>query len=224
MRTLAISIIGSILIFGSRAAQPLIPSLMSLGAGISLFAGADRIGRPEVAPVVRSCISNVLEFGSGTNVEPSAAYFMLKMGGWQAGIFTALGISKSRALRSDAELSLSMASKWGQLADCIYAQAGAALCDSDNRAAAVETLVRFMLYAKQTELSDQTAAMAKTPRDRRTFEEFRRIEAIRGQLLNRLKAHRRDGIVVASDFGFFPPAEISQIMGEEKAFRNICAG
>jgi len=198
---------------------------MPLGAGISLFAGADRIGRPEVAPVVRSCISNVLEFGSDTNVEPSAAYFILKMGGWQAGVYTALGMSKKYARSSDAELSLGMASKWGQLADCIYAQEGAALCDSDSRAAAVESIVRFMLYAKQTDLSDQTAAMAETPRAKRTIERLRQtIEPIRVRLLSKLKAHRRDGIVVASDFGFFPPAEISQIMREEKAFRNGCAG
>jgi hypothetical protein len=222
VRTLGIAIIGGILIFGSQAAQPLIPSLMPLGAGML----GDRIGRAEVAPVVRNCISNALGFGSDTDLEPSAAYSILKMGGWQTGIYAMLGISKSRSLRSEAESTLSMASNWGRLADCIYAQAGAQLCDSDNRAAAVEAMVRFMLYAKQTEtLSAETAATVETPRDWRAIERFRRtIEPIKDRLLSMLKAHRRDGIVVASDFGFFPPAEISHIMREEKAFRDVCAG
>ena len=104
--------------------------------------------------------------------------------------------------------------KWGELADCIYAQDDRELCDPDNRAAAVEATTKFFAYAKQTDGSAGKPAIS--PGDARLLEGFG------DRLLIMLKNHRRYGTLVAADFGSFAPPEIMRIMREEKEPRDIC--
>ena len=141
--TLILAFAGGFLAVGSWIWAPQISRLMpsfssgtsSVGLSVSLFADANRLGRPETAPVVRSCIFRVLDLGrEARKLEPSAAYFILKAGSMQASVSTLVGKSDKWFDNHTTFL----ASKWGELANCIYAQDDRELCDPDNRAAMVE--------------------------------------------------------------------------------------
>jgi len=100
IRAPAIAFFGGFLVVGGWIWAPQISSLLpdfssgvsSAGSGGSWFADANRLGRPETAPVVRSCIFRVLDLGrEARKLEPSAAYFILKAGSMQASVSTLVG-------------------------------------------------------------------------------------------------------------------------------------
>jgi hypothetical protein len=211
-----IAFLGGFLVVGGWIWAPkissLAQSLFSGGPSVSMFAGTNRIGRPDTSPVVRTCFSKVMDLGPDTKrMEPSAAYFVLKAGSMQANVSAMLGKSNGRS-----EIpAVYLAYAWGQLASCIYGLEDRELCDPDNRAAAVETTTKFFGYAKQ---AADSAAKPAIPAD-----EARAIENVRDHLLLMLKNHRRYGTLVASDFSSFAPAEIMQVMrSEQKETRDIC--
>ena len=212
--TLILAFVGGFLVVGSWIWAPQISSAMSsfvsVGPSVSLFADANRLGRPEVAPVVRSCIFRVVDVGpDAMKMEPSAGYFILKAGSMQASVSNLVG--KPEDSRSDFRMALS-AVKWGELAGCIYAQDDRELCDPDNRAAMVEATTKFFAFAKQAE-----ASKPSIPADA-----ARAIENVSDKLLNALKNHRRYGTLVAADFSSFAAPEIMRIMREEKGTSDIC--
>jgi hypothetical protein len=212
--TLILAFVGGFLVVGGWIWGPKISSavssLVSGGPSISLFADASRLGRPEVAPVVRSCIFRVLDVGSdATKMEPSAGYFILKAGTMQANISALAG--KREDPRSEYGTA-AVAIKWGELAQCIYAQDDRELCDPDNRAAMVEATTKFFAFAKQADPSKPTI-----PADA-----ARAMDNLSDKLLNALKNHRRYGTLVAADFGSFAAPEIMRVMREEKETRDIC--
>jgi len=215
--TLILAFVGGFLAVGSWIWAPQISRLMpsfssatsSAGSGGAWFADANRLGRPEVAPVVRSCIFRVVDVGpDAAKMEPSAGYFILKAGSMQASVAALVG---KPGPRSDNQ-TVFLATKWGELASCIYAQDDRELCDSDNRAAMVEATTKFFAFAKQAE-----AFKPPIPAD-----EARVIENLGDKLLDALKNHRRYGTLVASDFSSFAAPEIMRIMREEKETRDIC--
>jgi hypothetical protein len=211
--TLILAFVGGFLAVGSWIWAPQISSAMSgfvsVGPSVSLFADANRLGRPEVAPVVRSCIFRVVDVGpDAEKMEPSAGYFILKAGSMQASVAAMIG---KPGQRSDNR-TVFLAIKWGELAGCIYAQDDRELCDSDNRAAMVEATTKFFAFAKQAE-----ASKPAIPAD-----DARVIENLSDKLLNALKNHRRYGTLVAADFGSFAAPEITRVMREEKETRDIC--
>ena len=211
-----IAFVGGFLVVGGWIWAPQISSLVksqfSGGPSVSMFADTNRIGRPETAPVVRTCFSKVMDLGPDVKkMEPSAAYFILKAGSMQANVSAMLGKSDGRSESPAADLAYA----WGLLASCIYALEDRELCDADNRAAAVETTAKFFGYAKQ---AVDSGAKSMIPGN-----DARAIENIRDRLLLMLKNHRRYGTLVASDFGSFAPAEIMQVMrSEQKETRDIC--
>jgi hypothetical protein len=212
--TLILAFVGGFLAIGGWIWAPKISSAMSsfvsVGPSVSLFADANRLGRPEVAPVVRSCIFRVVDVGpDATKMEPSAGYFILKAGTMQANISSLAG--KPEDPRSEFQ-TVNLASKWGELAECIYAQDDRELCDPDNRAAMVEATTKFFAFAKQAEASKPPISA----------EAARVIENYSDKLLSALKNHRRYGTLVAADFGSFAAPEITRIMREEKETRDIC--
>lgn len=211
--TLILAFAGGFLVVGGWIWAPNISSAMSsfvsVGPSVSLFADANRLGRPEVAPVVRGCIFRVVDVGPDAKIEPSAGYFILKAGTMQANIASLAG--KPEDPRSDFR-TVELAAKWGELAGCIYAQDDRQLCDPDNRAAMVEATTKFFALAKQAE-----ASKPPMPAD-----EASAIRNISDKLLNALKNHRRYGTLVAADFGSFAAPEIMQIMREDKETRDIC--
>ena len=212
--TLILAFAGGFLVVGGWIWAPNISSAMSsfvsVGPSVSLFADANRLGRPEVAPVVRSCIFRVVDVGpDAAKMEPSAGYFILKAGSIQASVSAMVG--KPEDSRSEFRTVLS-AIKWGELATCIYAQDDRELCDPDNRAAMVEATTKFFAFAKQAEASKSSIPVG----------EARTIENFSDKLLDALKNHRRYGTLVAADFGSFAAPEILRIMREEKETRDIC--
>ena len=212
--TLILAFVGGFLVVGGWIWAPKISSAMSsfisVGPSVSLFADANRLGRPEVAPVVRSCIFRVVDVGpDAMKMEPSAGYFILKAGTMQANISSLAG--KPEDPRSEFQ-TVNLASKWGELAGCIYAQDDRELCDPDNRAAMVEATTKFFAFAKQAEASKPPISAQAA----------RVIENFSDKLLNALKNHRRYGTLVAADFGSFAAPEIMRIMREEKETRDIC--
>jgi hypothetical protein len=212
--TLIMAFAGGFLVVGGWIWAPNISSAMSsfvsVGPSVSLFADANRLGRPEVAPVVRSCIFRVVDVGpDAAKMEPSAGYFILKAGSMQASVSAMVG--KTEDSRSEFRTVLS-AIKWGELATCIYAQDDRELCDPDNRAAMVEATTKFFAFAKQAEASKSSIPAG----------EARTIENFSDKLLDALKNHRRYGTLVAADFSSFAAPEIMRIMREEKETRDIC--
>lgn len=216
--TLILAFVGGFLAVGSWIWAPQISRLMpsfssgtsSAASGGSWFADANRLGRPEVAPVVRSCIFRVVDVGpDAAKMEPSAGYFILKAGSMQASVSAMVG--KPEDSRSEFRTVLS-AIKWGELATCIYAQDDRELCDPDNRAAMVEATTKFFAFAKQAEASKSSIPAG----------EARTIENFSDKLLDALKNHRRYGTLVAADFSSFAAPEILRIMREEKETRDIC--
>jgi hypothetical protein len=212
--TLILAFVGGFLVVGGWIWAPKISSAMSsfvsVGPSVSLFADANRLGRPEVAPVVRNCIFRVVDVGpEAEKMEPSAGYFILKAGTMQANIASLAG--KPDDPRSDFR-TVDLAARWGELAGCIYAQEDRELCDPDNRAAMVEATSKFFAFAKQAE-----ASKMPIPADAASA-----IRNISDKLLNALKNHRRYGTLVAADFGSFASPEIMQIMREDKEVRDIC--
>jgi hypothetical protein len=212
--TLILAFVGGFLVVGGWIWAPQVSSAMSsfvsVGPSVSLFADANRLGRPEVAPVVRSCIFRVVDVGQdATKMEPSAGYFILKAGSMQASVSNLLG--KPGDSRAEFR-TVHSAIKWGELADCIYAQDDRELCDPDNRAAMVEATTKFFAFAKQAEASKPPIPAG----DARVIENFS------DKLLNALKNHRRYGTLVAADFGSFAAPEIVRVMREEKETRDIC--
>jgi hypothetical protein len=212
--TLILAFVGGFLVVGGWIWAPKISSAMSsfvsVGPSVSLFADANRLGRPEVAPVVRSCIFRVVDVGpEAEKMEPSAGYFILKAGTMQANIASLAG--KPDDPRSDFR-TVDLAARWGELAGCIYAQEDRELCDPDNRAAMVEATSKFFAFARQAE-----ASKMPIPADAASA-----IRNISDKLLNALKNHRRYGTLVAADFGSFASPEIMQIMREDKEVRDIC--
>lgn len=211
--TLMLAFVGGFLAVGAWIWAPKVSSavsgIASVGpSSVPLFADAKRIGRPETAPVIRGCIARIMDFGPDQKVEPSAAYSMLKMGSMQADVGAMIGKSEREADR----LIVTLAVKWGELANCIYTQDDRELCDRDNRAAAVETTTKFFAYAKQAE-----AIKAKGP-----GAEARGLDGITDRLLLMLRNHRHYGTLVAGDFSSFAAPEIMRIMREEKQTRDIC--
>jgi len=212
--TLILAFAGGFLVVGGWIWAPNISSAMSsfvsVGPSVSLFADANRLGRPEVAPVVRSCIFRVVDVGpDAAKMEPSAGYFILKAGSMQASVSAMVG--KPEDSRSEFRTVLS-AIKWGELATCIYAQDDRELCDPDNRAAMVEATTKFFAFAKQAEASKSSIPAG----------EARTIENFSDKLLDALKNHRRYGTLVAADFSSFAAPEIMRIMREDKEIRDIC--
>jgi hypothetical protein len=217
IRAPAIAFFGGFLVVGGWIWAPQISSYLpgfsssvsSAGSGGSWFADSNRLGRPETAPVVRTCIFRVIDFGpEARKIEPSAGYFILKAGSLSATVTSQFGKANARAENQSAF----MAAKWGELASCIYAQDDRELCDPDSRAAMVEATTKFFAFVKQAQASNPPISAG----------EARALENISDRLQNALKNHRRYGTLAASDFGAFAPSEITSVMREEPQTRDIC--
>jgi hypothetical protein len=208
-----LAFIGGFVVVGGFVWAPRISSamssLVSTGPSASMFADTSRIGRADVAPVLKHCIFRVVDVGpEADKLQPSAGYFILKAGTMQANFQSLAGKPNAR-MESRTVL---LATKWAELAECIYAKDDRELCDADNRAAMVESTAKFFAFAKQLD-----GIQPPLPAD-----EARVIENSRGRLLAALKNHRRYGTLTAGDFGSFAPAEIQQVMRADGETRDIC--
>ena len=227
IRVPAVAFLGSFLVVGGWIWAPQISKLIpgfssspsspssptpSAGSGGSWFANINRVGRPENAAVVRSCIFGVVDVGGDARVEPSAAYFTLKGDPTYAAITAGVG---SVSVLSEENPAVGLAAKWGKLATCIYAQDDRALCDPDNRAAAVEVTEKFLRFATQADLARPLISGS----------DAQMIRNLGDRVSGALRKQRRHGTLVAGDFGSFGSfalPEVTRIMGEEKQTGDIC--
>jgi hypothetical protein len=225
IRAPAVAFLGSFLAVGGWMWWPqiskLIPGLSSSNwfassgapsSGGSWFTEINRVGRPENAAVVRSCIFGVVDVGGDARVEPSAAYFTLKGDPTYAAITAGVG---SVSVLSEENPAVGLAAKWGKLATCIYAQDDRALCDPDNRAAAVEVTEKFLRFATQADLARPLISGS----------DAQMIRNLVDRVSGALRKQRRHGTLVAGDFGSFGSfalPEVARIMGEEKQTGDIC--
>jgi hypothetical protein len=224
IRVPAVAFLGSFLVVGGWIWAPqiskLIPGLSSstsspssgtpsAGSGGSWFADINRVGRPETAPVMRSCIFRVVDVGGDTRIEPGAAYLILKGDAMHAAVTAMVG---SIPVLSEENPAVGLAEKWGKFASCIFAQDDRALCDPDNRAAVIEATAKFFTFATQAELARPLINGGNA----------QMIRNLGDRLSSAVRNHRRYGTLVAGDFGSFAPSEITRIMGEEKQTLDIC--
>jgi hypothetical protein len=205
VRAPAIAFVGGFLVVGAWKLMPMLPNLLPIDTGTSFFSDGGRIGYPPSAPAVRNCIFDVLDLGRDVHMEPSAAYAILKAGTMQASFGAMLGRPDSRP---GSNQTASLTSGWGKLAVCIFAKENRTLCDPDNRAAAVEASTKFFQFIKQAAPASASDA--------------RVIENMSDRVLSEIKSNRRDGTLIAADFGLSIPDEIAKIMREEKPSRDIC--
>jgi hypothetical protein len=205
------------------------------------FAGV-RLGRAETAPLLKSCVPmHKLGFGGGfgdrsdrKGLEPADIYPILQMAG------TASTIAAIAGVKQQAVQETSFAGLWGEVADCVYRQNGWALCDPDNRALAVEavnTLVRQVNTATSSLKSEasapkqsggpQTFGQVKAELDGRSApnpqHQLAAARAVKDRVLSGLRNRANEGRLIASDFGFFAPAEVLQVFKDIKPTRNACA-
>jgi hypothetical protein len=130
-------------------------------------------------------------------------------------------------IKQNAVDEAQFAAVWGEVADCIYRQNGWMLCDPDNRALAAEAATTLIRQLSTATKADKQA----DPREKKPFAmngqerayALRNADAIKARVLASLRTHASERRLIASDFGLFTPAEITQILRETKVTRDACA-
>lgn len=118
---------------------------------------------------------------------------------------------------------------WADVADCVFRQNGYVLCDPDNRAFAVEAISAFVrqtqIAAAPEKSSEFTRAMASLQGNKRQRLEHAmyNVRATRERVLGTLKMRAQEGRLIASDFGFFTPGEVTAAMRGAKPTADACA-
>jgi hypothetical protein len=147
-------------------------------------------------------------------------------------------------MRHDPADGGGVAFMWAELADCVYRQNGWALCDPDNRALAIETVSMMTKFVnadagakpaagKETSgasgpffttrtFADVTAEVQGRPRPTQQ-QKLQSARAIKDRVLATLKTRTQEGRFIASDFGFFTPAEVTQLVKSVKPTSDACA-
>ncbi len=173
------------------------------------FSG-DRVGRATTAPMLKICLTPaMLGIKHEINIEPGVLLEILEAGTMQGRVTAILGAPKEHAV-------LETATKWGQVADCVFRQNSWNLCDIDNRALAVDTANSFLRHADRV-ISQSEKTYAAQPG------EIRALAVTKDRVLASLKSHAQNGVLIASDFGAFAPAAVRGALNDAKPAANGCA-
>jgi hypothetical protein len=223
---------GGLLVFGWQlfpAATPVagIANVKPSGQPeITIPASSGRLGQASSAPILLQCMSRVVTShwtyrtgpkevrGSRSSfrdedveaINAAAMYAIL-----QAGKTAAMGLTLTGM---DGPANVLLASKWGELAECVYNQDGAALCDRNNRALAVESVTNHVRNANRA-----LADAGNTSANRHVSQ----LRALNERVMAALRTQLRDGVVIAADFGMVAPDEIKRAAGTTKPMRDVCA-
>ena len=176
--------------------------------GILSFSG-DRIGRSEIAPLLKTCVTkDLLDIHPGRENDPAKLLqFMV----------TARNAERPTAAlgRRHQNAAVELAANWGVIADCVYGTNSWKLCDIDNRALAVQAANTFVVQADQIASNPETFTANQTEVDSLT--------QVKSRVLDSLQYLVRTGALIASDFAPFAPAAIRQTLGKAEPEQNACA-
>jgi hypothetical protein len=175
-----------------------------------------RIGSPEAAPLLKSCVPLIETADAGHD----EVFRMLQSVGGISRVAVLAGIKQQ--VVDDTQF----ATLWGQIADCIYRQGGASLCNPDNRAFAVEAASAFI---RQLATAEKLAPLVdnRSPRpfgvsgDHRAVA-LRNATAIKERVLSGIRAQVSEGRLTGADFGMMVPSEISRVVREATATHDSC--
>lgn len=185
----------------------------------------ERLGRASTAPLLKQCVPLAM-FGIDPDMKIQSAdiYQILKMGS------QAVKFAKIAGIEQQGFDDGGFATMWGSVADCVYRQNGWALCDPDNRALAVEAIGTFFGQAggagKKGEASPGSFAQVQsTLRGGGGGPDFSpaAIRAAKDRVLAGLRNRLENGYLISSDFGFFAPTEVKDVVSSTKTIRNGCA-
>lgn len=187
---------------------------------VTIEAGSHRIGRAEVAPLIKACVPlERLGIPRDKSIEAGDIYRILWAASSMSRVAAAAGI-KQKAI-DDVEFT----AIWADVADCVYRQSGWVLCDPDNRALAVEaanTFVRQLAVAAKADKADP-----KDPRSARSATNrdyiLQNAQSARSRIMDGLRHQVSEGRLISSDFGMFAPAEVMQAVRDTKPVRDACA-
>ncbi len=195
---------------------------------VAVAAGWGRLGKAEKANILLSCVPRHKLLGGGPwepgrKIDSADLYRILQVGSHISRAASIIGVQQTVVSET------AFASLWADVADCAMSQNGWTLCDPDNRALAVEavlTVVRQVESAakprRETDF-DRVWSKVEGKNKRSKDYELYAARATRDRVLDNLRRRVQEGRFVASDFGYFPPAEVSRVLTETKPLRDACA-
>jgi hypothetical protein len=168
----------------------------------------ERLGRPIVAPLLRVCVTKELVGATaGRGTDPANLLEDLENGTRAGRISAVISSSPQHAF-------VTLAVKWGAVADCIFKQEGTPLCDPDNRALAVEAANTFMRQAEEV--------LAKPDSYVATNNEINELAQTKDRVLAELRKQFLAGILIAADFRPFAATEVRNLLSRTVAQKNAC--
>jgi hypothetical protein len=172
------------------------------------FSG-DRVGRSETAPLLKTCVTKkVLAVDPGREIEPGILFQFLVAARAQGRVTAALGAPPQHS-------AVEVATKWGDVADCVYRADSRDLCDIDNRALAVQAANTFLVQADQ--IASNPASFAAD------LGEVGALSQVQSRVLESLKYLAVKGVLIASDFAPFAPTPVRRAFADIKPEQNACA-
>jgi hypothetical protein len=174
-----------------------------------------RMGRATMAPLLLTCAPE----GSTQGLDHRALYWLMQTGSRGARIGTLINPAQSAAAQ------MTFARPWSDLTDCVYRQNGAALCDPDNRALAIETITTFVRLVNDAAKADAAALERPEPGQYRRELQYDSdaARALKDRVLATLRIRVQEGRLVAGDFDFFLPAEILDVLRRTPTSEDRCA-
>jgi hypothetical protein len=195
--------IGGLAVMGWKMLPPKTVALATTDASRAtpVFEGI-RLGRAHTAPVLKTCMPADLE-----EMPPQIYLKVLELGDTQRRMRKMLGTPDSHPSAKE-----SPGPRWGEMADCTFRQNSWALCDIDNRALAVQTVIALARHA--TDDPDASAAEKA---------ERARLVPVRDRIFETLKVRLRSGELIAADFGAFVAPELKRVIQGTPSLRNACS-
>jgi len=201
---------------------------------IAIAASSNRLGQASAAPILLQCMTRVAG-GSGLSSSRDSTSFRravresrgsrssfpdVDMDAINAGVMYAmLQAGKTMAMASSlsgqgVQANTILASKWGELAECVFNQDATVLCDRNNRALAIESLTNFVRNAGPV-IKEAGSASA----DRHVTQ----LRALNERVMASFRDHLRHGALIRADFGMFAPETVKQAASTTTPTRNVCA-
>jgi hypothetical protein len=192
-------------------------------ANISIPTGG-RLGDASDSKLLRTCMPSSMGAASTAGIDNKGLYNLLSATNQMMSIAAIAGGPQQTAGGAKA-----FSMMWAEVADCVFRQNGYVLCEPDNRALAVEAVVALVRQTAMAAAPEQDSEFTKVmatlnPGRKQAFEQaMYKVRATRERVLSTLKTRVQEGRLISSDFGFFAPGEISQIMRDTKATSDACA-